>query len=213
MAEETKKFIVNVPEGSIVEFKEYCNKKGITLQRISQSQGTQRRKLKPLCWVEVPGGGRLCARWCPKKQEAAEWKKGGATAVVTLLHYGERQWKEIGQECRDSGIIWLHLPLSGKSALYSAIREKTDIESFARISEVARMLADGESVVIHCSAGMHRTGIVCYLTLRERGFQSTEALNLIKSIREITHEELVKTTRKIKVSLLELAEKEFTNSH
>lgn len=45
-------------------------------------------------------------------------------------------------------------------------------------------------MLIHCSAGMHRTGMVAYVLLRWRGYTPEESLNLIAQARSFTYEAL-----------------------
>ena len=49
------------------------------------------------------------------------------------------------------------------------------------------MCQNKERVLVHCAAGIHRTGVVAYSLLRARGFNNTEAMLKIKSIREATY--------------------------
>lgn len=53
-------------------------------------------------------------------------------------------------------------------------------EVFAAMSERE------EKVLIHCSAGMHRTGTVAYTLLRMSGRDTEQAREAIKLMREIT---------------------------
>merc|ERR1712217_488105 len=112
------------------------------------------------------------------------------------------------------GLSWLHLPLSGKKANTEPQQQpparkgnKTDhdAESLSRIAEVADLLKKGESVVVHCAAGMHRTGVVCYLAMRHLNNSPTKCLLAIMQTRQITHEEITKRTSK-HAPLCELAE-------
>lgn len=44
-----------------------------------------------------------------------------------------------------------------------------------------------ETVLVHCASGMHRTGVFAYCLLRTIGLKGTEAMEKIKTIREITY--------------------------
>merc|ERR1712070_820590 len=93
------------------------------------------------------------------------------------------------------GLQWLHLPLSGKRAVTDPQPSDMDAASLRRVAEVAALLQHGESVVVHCAAGMHRTGVVCYLALRHVGQGEEEALASILASREITHAEVTKVCK------------------
>lgn len=47
-------------------------------------------------------------------------------------------------------------------------------------------------MVVHCAQGCHRTGVMCYLTLRHLGQGPEAALQTIFSTRQITHAEVSK---------------------
>lgn len=53
---------------------------------------------------------------------------------------------------------------------------------------LSRLLDEGGSILIHCSAGIHRTGTVAYGLLRWRGMGRQQALKLIYRIRRETAE-------------------------
>lgn len=53
---------------------------------------------------------------------------------------------------------------------------------------LSQLLDDGKSLLIHCSAGIHRTGTVAYGLLRWRGMERDEAMNVIGDIRKETAE-------------------------
>ena len=48
-------------------------------------------------------------------------------------------------------------------------RSDFDNRSLSRAVEVAELLQQGASVIVHCAAGMHRTGVMCYLAQRYAG--------------------------------------------
>jgi len=175
--------------------------------------------------VFVPAGrGRLAARGAPGPGIMGQWvAEAGTTHVVTLLREDEPAFAKVqqracdlikGQELRG----WSHIPLSGgrcvntlsesgrkpisKKELQYAAQDKL---SLMRVGEIAELLRQGESVVVHCAAGMHRTGIVCYMALRQLGQSSVEALQSILRSRPVTHTEVTKTTSK-HAPLYELAE-------
>ena len=94
--------------------------------------------------------------------------------------------------CNELGLEWFHLPLSGKRALSTAPaeRDNADTASLARISHVGELLIRGESVIVHCAAGMHRTGVVCYLAQRHAGVDPATALAGLHTTRPLTHKEV-----------------------
>jgi len=166
------------------------------------------------------GAGRLAARGAPGGGVMAEWVHGaGATWVVTLVRCDEPAFpKAHGQATAlmEEGSLkgWLHLPLSGGASCMSNSDKRRskalkadDQQSLSRVKEVAELLKQGESVIVHCAAGMHRTGIVCYMTLRLLGQSSEKALKSILQSRPVTHVEVTKTTKR-HPPLYELAEQQ-----
>ena len=56
-------------------------------------------------------------------------------------------------------------------------------DCFAQLLE---LLGRGEKIYIHCSAGLHRTGMVTHAFLRWLGHSRAEALALMRELREAT---------------------------
>jgi len=169
--------------------------------------------------VFVPAGkGRLAVRPRPGTGQVARWVEvAGATHLVTLLRGSEAKFEEVQQQAAqamETGLKgWLHLPLSGKRAIIrrSGDRSAEDTTSLARATEVSELLLAGASVVVHCAAGQHRTGVVCYLALRLVGQGPDEALESILGSRPITHVEMTRSDRK-HVPLCSLAEEYFRDT-
>lgn len=61
------------------------------------------------------------------------------------------------------------------------------MEALPRLSQ---LLDEGASLLIHCSAGIHRTGTVAYGLLRWRGESWEEAMELIGQMRLVTLNEV-----------------------
>merc|ERR550532_3612420 len=66
-----------------------------------------------------------------------------------------------------------------------------DLCSLRMVQQLRTVLesGDGENLVVHCAAGLHRTGIFLYLLLRELGDSPEAALEKIRQMREITYNE------------------------
>jgi protein tyrosine phosphatase (PTP) superfamily phosphohydrolase (DUF442 family) len=122
------------------------------------------------------------------------------TDIVTLLMDHEIR-KDLKSQCRGLGLTWHHIPLSGRR-----LTKPGDVESVRRVREIVTALRNGASVVVHCAAGLHQTGVFLYLIFRATGHQPTEALALTRQARTLTGKELEKQTRKSGV-LLDLAER------
>lgn len=154
-------------------------------------------------WVPLRAGW-LTATGGPSRARLASWRTRGATDVLTLQRADEMQpW--IPGLCREHGLGFIHLPLSGRR-----MDQPGDSDSLARLPALLTTWDAPRRVVIHCSAGLHRTGAVCYLLLRLAGHDRSAALAHIHAARALTAAELQKPARsgvladRMDVRLLEL---------
>lgn len=139
------------------------------------------------------GGGRLALAGAPSAKTVKIWKEEGATCVVSLLREAEPQFSRAREECIRNGLRWEHAPLSGKSAVTRP--DELDMHSWKEMRDLLPRLLETESLVLHCAAGMHRTGTAALLALRRCGVQAPEALGMIATMRTVTHAELLKGQR------------------
>jgi len=160
---------------------------------------------KPLIqsyWVPLDIG-RFSAAGTPSSGRVRAWQRAGMTDLVTLVK--ERHvpaW--LPEQCAALGVQWHHFPLSGR-----VLAAEQDQQSLAQVPAFVASLqqrSQPPSVVVHCMAGMHRTGVFLYFVLRNAGIPPEEILPHIAQMRAITAEELTKNTRKNGV-LLRRAEK------
>ena len=133
--------------------------------------------------------GRLAALGAPGKAGISRWATAGATTVVTLLCDDETDIQEIVQECRAKGLTWIHMPMKGRNSVISPSPE--DTSSLDRLSTLCELLERGESIVVHCAAGLHRTGGVCYAVLRMCGSSAADSINLLRQMRSKTCDEIL----------------------
>ncbi|MDF1664216.1 MAG: hypothetical protein P1V97_20775 [Planctomycetota bacterium] len=146
--------------------------------------------------------GRMTAAGAPSLRRLREWKESwGATDVVTLQRADEMR-PELPEECRRLGLTWWHRPLSGRRL--EALEDKRSLSELGPILDVLSS-SPARSVVLHCSAGLHRTGVVFYFLLRKSALTQTEALAKIREARPLTAQELERSTRNSGV-LMDLAE-------
>ena len=47
-----------------------------------------------------------------------------------------------------------------------------------------------QNIVLHCAAGVHRTGTIAYTLLRMSGYSPDESLAALKTMREETHKQV-----------------------
>jgi protein-tyrosine phosphatase len=110
-----------------------------------------------------------------------EFCAAGCTHLVTLLKESEKALA-YGEFAQAAGInwIWISIP-NGK---------KPDPELHASLVAALPRLSDhldkGARMIIHCSAGIHRTGMLAYGLLRWRGLTQEQALEKVGQMRQPT---------------------------
>ena len=129
------------------------------------------------------GNGRLALFHRPRRMDFPTFFTLGCTHVITLLKESE------GAECygnltQEAGMEWIWLPVPNGKYPDADIQHLL-MEAMPKLSD---LLDDGKSLLIHCSAGIHRTGMVAYGLLRWRGMDRRQAMKLIDSIRKETAE-------------------------
>ena len=130
---------------------------------------------------EAVGAGRLALRGRPGKKLLAHVAATGCTRVVTLLSAREGG-AEIGAVLHQQGIAWTWIPLANAS---SPTGEAADA-IIAALPTLSEGLDRGESILIHCAAGIHRTGMVAYALLRWRGLDDAAARAVLARLRPAT---------------------------
>ena len=125
-----------------------------------------------LNWVPV-ARGRMSVGHRPKLRAIPYFPQEGCTCVVTLLSAKEEA-EGIGALVRESGMRWIWIPLAGGNPPGSIP---------PGLDEIAEVLSAGFSVFVHCSAGMHRTGMIAFALLRRLGYTEKQSLELIQTMR------------------------------
>jgi len=124
------------------------------------------------------GNGRFGLWHRPPKRVIPYLPASGCTHVVTLLSEQENA-RELGELVTAAGMQWTWIPMaSGRPP-----RGKQNDPIGAALPELSRSLDDGETLLLHCSAGMHRPGMVAYALLRWRGLARQSSVDLIAEAR------------------------------
>jgi predicted protein tyrosine phosphatase len=135
-----------------------------------------------LYWVAV-GAGRLTLWHRPGRRSVPAIAAAGCTHLVTLL--SEREGGlAIGGAAAAVGLGWTWLPMPSSAEPVGDARAVLE----ARLGELSRLLDSGAAMLIHCSAGIHRTGMVAYALLRSRGLSRDDALGALGAARRHTRE-------------------------
>lgn len=148
--------------------------------------------------VKAPGGGRIGLVHCPGTHAAglvpagaamaleadlvvlAQW---GAQALVTLLQPYELTLlgvEDLGERARAQGLAWWHLAVTDGAAPGEAFERAWRSEVGPALH--ARLDAGGR-VVVHCRAGIGRSGSVAARLLVERGVEPESAIVAVRRAR------------------------------
>ena len=131
------------------------------------------------------GKGRLALYHRPRNADLPLLRKMGCTHIVTLLKESEGAQK-IGSAAQNAGLVWIWLPVPNGDFPTGEVHQRL-VDALPQLSN---LLDEGASLLIHCSAGIHRTGTVAYGLLRWRGESREKALDLISQMRDDTHNEM-----------------------
>jgi len=120
----------------------------------------------------------------PKVSDILDLRDEGFTHVVTVLGEAEKAL-EIGREVKKLGLLWIWLPLGSAKTPVENEEDMQHIETV--IQQLVTLFHNSETkVYLHCSAGMHRTGMITFVLLRRLGYDPTEAMVLLTRLRELT---------------------------
>ncbi len=127
--------------------------------------------------------GRLGLWGKPSPHKLADWHERGLTTLVSLLSEAEGALK-LGQSAKRLGVEWFWFDQPNGNNLPPARQG----ELLRLLEEINKRIDAGAWVVLHCAAGMHRTGMAAYALLRLRGLSPADALGVMRLARPVTHE-------------------------
>ncbi|PCC75018.1 hypothetical protein SAMN02745121_03776 [Nannocystis exedens] len=128
-----------------------------------------------LTWRAL-AGGHLAIGHKPGRDLRAALAESGCTHVLSLLAEHEGASAAIGTPLR-LPLATAEPPPAGRSP-----------EIRALFAELQALLAGGARIYIHCSAGLHRTGLITRALLRFLGPSRPGALARLAELREATAE-------------------------
>ena len=107
--------------------------------------------------------------------------------MIVTAQAKREQPQDVAKICKQEGIKHFYIELNGANqALLTAPETVTYLRK--RIKNLfKRLSAEKEVAVIHCAAGIHRTGTTGYTLLRLHGLSDKEAYEGLKTMRPDTH--------------------------
>ncbi len=133
-------------------------------------------------WVVV-GPGRIALAHRPKLKDIPRLVEQGCQRIVTIQGRNEAPG-QIERAARAAGIAWTWVPVGHGSFP----EDEADRLMRRGLQELAAAVEAGESVLVHCSGGIHRTGMLVFALLRWLGVPEAEALERIAAMRPETRE-------------------------
>jgi protein-tyrosine phosphatase len=137
--------------------------------------------------IELIGSGRLAMMGRPRagdwaSDEFAGLAELGVTDVVSLLEPAEASEIGLANEaayCAAAGLRFHSYPMADRGVPASA-------ESLSRLAcQLYHLCAGGSCAVIHCRAGIGRSGLVTAAVLLHCGFSVRDALSAISRVRGV----------------------------
>jgi protein-tyrosine phosphatase len=131
--------------------------------------------------------GAITAHHRPSFQFMKLLKQQASCTTVVTLQSATESPHDIELECRKYSMSWIWVPLQGANKRLLGNNKTHELIRNGLIECRAR-LERGEVLLIHCAAGIHRTGLFTYALLRISGFSRNAALDVIKEVRLKTFE-------------------------
>lgn len=153
---------------------------------LAKIKGMQKaiENLEMMDWVEVEGGC-LAIGHRPSTKMGSDLKLQKATHILTLLSEGEKA-KSIQSIAIKNNLDWLWFPMESA--------QPPDEDRYQELAELFQslksILDDGGKIYLHCSAGIHRTGMIGFAFLRFLGHDASQAMSTLKALRVKTSEEV-----------------------
>ncbi|MEL7146803.1 MAG: dual specificity protein phosphatase family protein [Bacteroidota bacterium] len=130
-------------------------------------------------FIEIFKSGRVALSERPKLKEIEALASIDCHIVVTILAAKGDQALRIGNTVREHKMEWEWVKVQNAVKMNDA-----DKRSFNKsIKRMLDAILDGKNILIHCSAGLHRTGMFAYCLMIKGGMSHMAAMEAIKEIR------------------------------
>ena len=129
-----------------------------------------------LALAPQPGGG---GRYNDDLAHLRDWRPALVMSLTTRLEMAAAGATGLGQELRDMGTRWIHLPIPDFGIPDPGIEERWHTASNAALAA----LRGGGRVLIHCRGGCGRSGMAVLRLMIEAGEDPDSALTRLRAIR------------------------------
>lgn len=125
--------------------------------------------------------GGLAIGHRPALRSLKKLRAAGVTHIATILSQPENPGA-IGAAARDAGLEWVWINLGSTKNLPA--RGKPEIRE--ALQSLSIILENGGWIYLHCSAGIHRTGMISAALLFFLGHDEPVVLECLKALRAVT---------------------------
>lgn len=125
--------------------------------------------------------GALAIGHRPPLRALPAMQRAGVTHVATVLSRAEGA-EAIGAAVERAGMAWLWIELGSTKSLPQ--RRKPEVMD--ALSSMASVLKDGGRIYLHCSAGIHRTGMIAAALLFHLGRDEAQTRATLAALRPLT---------------------------
>ncbi|CAF0849306.1 unnamed protein product [Rotaria sordida] len=143
-------------------------------------------------FVSISSYSQIACWHLPGRRDLKRFRQDlGVTHILTLLNHNEINQSDICNRIKLAGIESLYIPIEGADlSIFTSSQTTIDI-LIERLPIIYDLLLNSTittpvKMIIHCAAGLHRTGTITYLLLRLCHFTIDQALLIINRTRAIT---------------------------
>ena len=90
---------------------------------------------------------------------------------------------------------WIPLKFNIRSSKGESKLTSSDFNTLKYVDVVLDKLKDAKKIVVHCHAGLHRSGFFVFILLRRHGMSFTSAIEAVRLTRRLTFEEMMYTCK------------------
>jgi protein-tyrosine phosphatase len=138
-------------------------------------------------WIDATPVGRLAILSRPRagdwlEDEIAAWRAAGFAVVLSLLERAEVEELELQREaplCEAHGLELISFPIADRG------RPESTTSTLAVVDRLATHLRAGQSVGIHCRAGIGRSALMAASVLVRLGAKPAVAFQAIAATRRV----------------------------